>query len=137
MFTIPSWMPKLKEPNIPFNLSSPSYQEIIRIIKSMKSTGSPCPLDQILIICFKRCPCLRSFILDICTEVLRSNTLPAQWTKVATILIHKKGDPSLLENFKPITLEPVCLKTFTSLLRNRVFTYLTNNQYVFNYQSVH
>ena len=24
VFTIPSWMPKLKEPNIPFNLSPPS-----------------------------------------------------------------------------------------------------------------
>ena len=96
----------------------------------MKSSGSPCPLDKISIICFKRCPYLRSFILNICTEVLRSNTLPAQWTKAATILIHKKGDPSLPENFRPITLEPVSLKIFTSLLRNRVFTYLINNQYI-------
>ena len=69
-------------------------------------------------------------MIDICTEVLRSNTLPAQRTKVTTILIHKKGDPSLPENFKPITLEPVNLKIFTSLLRNRVFTYLINNQYI-------
>ena len=96
----------------------------------MKSSGSPFPLDQTGIICFNRCPYLRSFISNICTEVLRSNTLPAQWTKAATILIHKKGDPSLPENFRPITLEPVSLKIFTSLLRNRVFTYLINNQYI-------
>ena len=63
-------------------------------------------------------------MLDICTELLRSNTLPTQWTKVATILIHNKGDPSLPGNFKPITLEPVSLKVLTSLLRNRVFAYL-------------
>ena len=94
----------------------------------MKSSGSPCPLDQISMICFKRCSCLRSFILNICTEVLTSNTLPAQWTKAAAILIHKKGDPSLPENFRPITLELVSLKIFTSLLQNRVFTYLINNQ---------
>ena len=130
MFTIPSWIPKLKEQNIPFNLSPPTYQEITWVIKHMKSSGPPCPLDQIPIICFKRCPYLRSFIVNICTEVLRSNTLPAQWTKATTILIHKKGDPSLPENFKPITLEPVSLKIFTSLLRNRVFTYLINNQYI-------
>ena len=99
IFTIPSWISKLKEPNIPFNLSLSSYQEITRIIKGMKFSGSLCPLDQISIICFKRCPYLRSFILSICTEVLRSNTLPAQWTKADTILIHKKGDPSLPENF--------------------------------------
>ena len=101
--TIFSWMPKVKVPNIPFNLSPPSYQEITQIIKRMKSTGSPCPFDQISIICFKRCPHLRPFMFNICTEVLRCNTLPAQWTKVATILIHKKGDPSLPENFKPIS----------------------------------
>ena len=97
-FTIPSWIPKLKEPNIAFNLSPPFYQEITQIIKRMKSSGSPCP-------CFKWCPYLRSFILNICTEVLRGNTLPEQWTKAATILIHKKGDNSLPENFKPIILE--------------------------------
>ena len=41
-------------------------------------------------------------------------------------MIHKIGDPSLFENFRPITLEQVSLKVFTSLLRNRVFTYLIN-----------
>ena len=99
-------------------------------MKRIKSSGSPCPLDQISIICFKRCPYFRSFLLNICTEVLRSNTLPAQWTKAAPILIHKKGDPSLPENFRPITFEPLSLKIFTSLLRNRVLTYLINNQYI-------
>ena len=77
VFTILSWVPKLKEPNIPFNLSLPSHQKITRIIKRMKSSGSPCPLDQISIICFKRCPYLRSFMLNIWTEVIRSNNLPA------------------------------------------------------------
>ena len=110
VFTIPSWIPKLKEP---------SYQEITRTIKRMKSSGSPYPLDQISIICLKRCPYLRSFMLNTWTKVLRSNTLPSQWTKAAPILIHKKGDASLPENFWPITLEPVSLKVFTSLLWNR------------------
>ena len=102
VFTIPSWIPKLKEPNIFFNLPPPTYQKITKIIKCMKFSGSSCPLDQIAIICFKRCPYLRPFISNICTEVLRSNTLPTQWTKAATILIHKTGDPSLPENFRPI-----------------------------------
>ena len=43
VFKIPSWIPKLKEPNIPFNLSPPTYQEITRIIKRMKSSGLSCP----------------------------------------------------------------------------------------------
>ena len=132
VFTIPSWIPKWKEPDIPFNLSPPTYQEITEIIKGMKSSGLPCSLDQISIICSKWCPYLRLFILNICTEVLTSNTLPAQRTKAATILILKKGDPSLPENFRPITMEPVSLKIFMSLVWNIVSMYLINNQYIEN-----
>ena len=113
-----------------YEFTTNNYHEITRIINSMKSSEPPCPVDQISIICLKWCPYLISFILNICTEVLRRNTLPTQWTKAATILIHAKGDPSLLENFRPITLEPVGLKIFTSLLGNRVFTYLIINQYI-------
>ena len=94
----------------------------------MKSSGSPCPLDQMSIIYFKRCPYLRSFMLEICTEVLRSNILPTEWIKADTILIHKRVTP-IYQNCRPITLEPVSLKPFTSLLRNRVFMYLINTQF--------
>ena len=73
-------------------------------------------------------------MLDICTEVLRTPYQPAQSTKVTTIFIHKKGDPSLPENSNPITLEPVSLKIFTSLLRNRVIMYLVNNQFIERHQ---
>ena len=87
---------KLKEPNIPSNLPLLPYQDITQIFMGMKLSGSPCSLDQISIICFKRCPYLRSFILNVCTEVLTSNTLPVQWTKAVTIFIHKKGKPVYL-----------------------------------------
>ena len=73
----------------------------------MKSSGSPCPLDQISIICFKRCPYLRSYVLKVVNEVIAKNTIPESWKKAATILIYKKGDPDLPENFRPITLEPI------------------------------
>ena len=44
VFAIPSWMPKSKEPNILFNLPPPSWQEITRIIKRMKSSSSTMPV---------------------------------------------------------------------------------------------
>ena len=50
--------------------------------------------------------------------------------KACTILIHKKGDSDTPENFRPITLEPVTLKIFTSLLRNRMYEFLLKNSYV-------
>lgn len=45
-----------------------------------------------------------------CTETLRSNTLPAQWTKAISIFIHNTSDLRLPEKSRPIILEPVSLK---------------------------
>ena len=56
VFNLPSWIPTLSDPVIPFNLEPPTYQQISNVIKKMKASGSPCPLDQLSIICFKRCP---------------------------------------------------------------------------------
>ena len=67
-------------------------------------------------------------MLDICTEVLRT---PYQHN--TTFFIHKKGDPSLPENFKSFTFELVNLKISTSFLQNRVFTYLISNQFIESY----
>ena len=56
--------------------------------------------------------------------------LPINWKHAVTILIHKKGSANDPENFRPITLEPVFLKVFTSLLRNRILAFFKGNNYV-------
>ena len=76
LFCIPSWIPPFTPPRVPFNLDPPSYQQIINIIRNMKLSGSPCPLDHISIISFKRCPYLRSYITEIIKVVWSSGTLP-------------------------------------------------------------
>ena len=90
----------------------------------MKTSGSPSPLDQISIICFKRCPYLRTYLAELIQAVWLSGTVPDEWKKACTILIHKTDDPNLPENFRPITLQSVPLKVFTSSLRNAIFSYL-------------
>ena len=52
-FQIRSWIPMFREPLSRFNLNPPAYAEICKVIKWMKLKGSPCPLDQISIICSK------------------------------------------------------------------------------------
>ena len=58
----PVWMKKLNQPSKEFDLSPPSYREIASIIRKMKSSGSPCPFDQVSIIVLKRCPIVRTMI---------------------------------------------------------------------------
>ena len=111
----------LSDPIIQFNLEPPTYQQVTNIIRKIKASGSPCPLDQISIICFKRCPFLRSYLTDLIHAVWSSGSIPSEWKKACTILIHKKGDTSVPSNFRPITLENIPLKVFTSCLRNAMY----------------
>ena len=95
----------------------------------MKPSGSPCPLDQISIISFKRCPFLRSY-LTIIQSVWSTGEIPLEWKKACTILVHKKGDTADPANFLSITLESVPVKIFTSCLRNSVNQFLFENNYI-------
>ena len=67
---------------------------------------------------------------EVCNEVIWKNIIPESWNKAVTILIYKKGDPSLPENFRPITLEPITLKIFTSIIRHQVYEFLLKDKYI-------
>ena len=130
VFNIPSWIPLLPDPTIEFNLDPPTYQQITNVIRKMKTSGSPCPLDQLSIICFKRCPFLRSYLTELFRAVWLSGTIPDEWKKACTILIHKKDATNSPSNFRPITLETIPLKVFTSCIRNSIFTFLIANNFI-------
>ena len=109
-FPIPSWIPSLPQHTISFTCEPPSYERVTKIIRRMKSSGCPCPLDQISIICFKRCPFLRSVITRLLRTIWRSSSIPHKWRRACTVLVHKKGTCDEPSNFRPITLETVPLK---------------------------
>ena len=74
---------------------------------------SSCPLDQIIIICYRRCPYLRSYLTAIIAEIWKKKVTPPTWTKAITIFIHKKGSTDNPDNFRPFTLETVTLKNLS------------------------
>ena len=62
--------------------------------------------------------------------VWNSGKVPAEWKKACTILVHKKGNNDDPANFRPITLESVPLKVFTSCIRDSIFTFLKQNNFI-------
>ena len=96
----------------------------------MKSSSSPCPLDKISIICFKRCPYFRSLLTKIIRVVWESGRVPMEWKKACTVLVHKKGNSDDPANFRPITLESVPLQVLTSCLRDSFFSFLNQNEFI-------
>jgi hypothetical protein len=99
----------LFDPQVQFDLDPPSYQEVTAVIRKMKASGSPCPLDQISITCLKRCPYLRTYLTELIRAVWLSGPIPSEWKNACTILIHKKGNTSIPSNFRPITPESIPL----------------------------
>ncbi|ESO02825.1 hypothetical protein HELRODRAFT_174249 [Helobdella robusta] len=67
-YQLPNWVPSTSKPTTPCNTSPPSYHEISSIVYKCKAKSSPCPLDQISIIPFKRCPILRTILQQLIAQ---------------------------------------------------------------------
>src|SRR6267154_1945203 len=63
------------------------------------------------------------------SKLLQSQYTPKVWRVGVTVLICKKGDPSKVENFRPITLQSVPYKIFSAFIRNRLQTFRDVNNY--------
>ena len=89
----------------------------------MKSSGSPNPLNQILIIAFKRLQYLCSYLIKLIEVIWRTNRIPRQWRRAVTILNHKKDSTDDPSNVRPTTLQSIPLNVFTLALRNKLFVF--------------
>ena len=86
-YNFPTWMKMLDQPKELFNSEPPSYREITKIVNKMKSSGSPCPHDQMSIIILKRCPYIRTLLHRIITHCWQKQIFPEEWRYAFTILI--------------------------------------------------
>ena len=69
-------------------------------------------------------------LTEIIRAIYKSGRIPEEWKRACTVLIHKKGNSDDPANFRPITLESVPLKVFTSCLRDSIFSYLYQNGFI-------
>ena len=58
-------------------------------------------------------------------------TVPSSWKRGATILIYKKGATDDPSNFRPITLQPVWHKVFTSVYTSKMYQFLNENHHLY------
>jgi len=132
VFNKPDWMPPIKLPASPMvhGTVCPDYLDITKIVRSMRSKISPCPLDGISIIIFKRCPILRSNLTKLILACWRKKYFPLIWRRATVSLVYKKGDTSDPQNFRPIALQPVLGKVLNACIRNKLWSFLSTNDLV-------
>ena len=58
---------------------------------------------------------------------LNTGTFADIWTKSNIVLVHKKGDKHMINNYSPVSLLPVCGKILERLVFNSIFDFLDNN----------
>ena len=64
-------MKEFENPIIDFNMQPTCYTEVTKVIMKMKSSASPCLLDQISATAFKKCPVLHSSLTNslVCKDI--------------------------------------------------------------------
>ncbi|KFM61368.1 Retrovirus-related Pol polyprotein from type-2 retrotransposable element R2DM, partial [Stegodyphus mimosarum] len=63
-------------------------------------------------------------IFNVC---LAARRVPDSWRQSSSVLIYKKGDPRLLENWRPIALSATIAKLFTGCIAKRLTQWILSN----------
>ena len=68
-------------------------------------------------------------------DCLYEGKFPHEWKKANVAPAHKKGNKQSLENYRSISLLPICSKIFERLIYNKMFTFFTENNLISPNQS--
>lgn len=102
--------------------------EIVNIIRTLKNNKSPGE-DKITNEMLKTGnEILAQPLLSVFNKILQTTQIPEQWTKSEIILLHKKGDKSNINNYRPISLIPNMYKLFSKLIQRRIKNVLEQYQ---------
>ena len=75
--------------------------------------------------------------MKICIEI---GVFLSEWKKGNIVPIYKKGDKQALENYRPVSLLPICGKILERLMFNKMFNFfneiklISSNQSGFNWE---
>ena len=118
-----------EKPNVEFNLSDFSYNELWNYLKRkpMKKATGP---DQVPIWFLKYFRFLLHPLANLFNKFLYLQKAPGTWAKCVFRLIYKKGEANIPTNFRMIAISSVVGKLFHGVLANRCLKFLTANDYV-------
>ena len=60
---------------------------------------------------------------------------PLEWKKANLVPVYKKDDKQCLENYRPVSLLPICDKSFEKLIFNEMFMFFNENNLISQKQS--
>ena len=70
-------------------------------------------------------------MLKICGNYICKNEnekFPSEWKKANVVIVHKKGNTETSENYRPVSLLPICGKVFERLIYNSLSQFFIGNK---------
>ena len=129
---LPNWvetvMPApLAEDMTPFDMSAITPGSVKKLLKKRPSNSSP-GNDCILYHHLKKKPSTHHFLATLFSKILlKDQKAPKEWCTAKITLIHKGGDKSAPENFRPIALTSAIGKLFNKVIATCLEHYLRRN----------
>ena len=68
-------------------------------------------------------------------QCIKTVFFPSEWKRANIVPIHKKGDKQTLENYRPVSLLPICGKILERLMFNEMFNFFIENKLISSNQS--
>jgi len=103
-----------------YDLEPPTLKEITQVIKQMKKNKSPGP-DGIPMELFKEMDVDNlTTVLSIIRNWWQKEDMPEELLHAKVALLYKKGDPSDMDNYRPISLLQTFYKILAALIKERI-----------------
>ena len=64
-------------------------------------------------------------------DCLANEIFPFDWKKGNIVPVHKKNDKQRLNNYRPLSLLPICSKILERLIFNKMFVFFIENDLIF------
>ena len=110
-------------------------ETIIKIIDSLNPTKAH-GWDGISIKMIKLCKySITKPLLIIFDKALLTGVFPENWKRANVVPVHKKLSKNIVNNYRPISLLPICSKVFEKIIYNSLFTYFKTNNILVKEQS--
>ena len=104
---------------IDFHFDPDQISNILKDIDTNKSPGT----DGITGTVLKKCSSSLSYPLSILFNIsFASSQLPQDWKVANVVPVHKKGDKSNIENYRPISLTSLVMKVIEKIVRDELYS---------------
>ena len=104
-----------------FNNETFHFDEVVDILRKLDASKATGP-DNIDGIVLKKCHKSLAYpLVLIFNKVFDEGSIPTEWKNANVVPVHKKGDKSNVENYRPISLTCLIMKVFEKLVRERLY----------------